>query len=283
MSTKTRPPLSPELRDELQSRAIEAVRDDLAARAAAQPRAAGRDVAKRLLEQVELEAAEPTRIEPSRPSFSRGLTVPALPTDRPFIPTDVLWVYAPPYDATAINSWSDGEPGQVAAVGDTVTGEMNVALHIVDHSSAAWGFAGVGSWYVPRSASPALVEFRALERWSYTYELVAGALGEPAHSSGAFGARIFHWDQHGEDEQEMSDDHPLWAYGVDAWDWHHKDSDDNTTFISLQFPFDPSRHYLCVAYLFGACDAGGLPSSQATVDMIGTLPYFVTEEWGMNP
>jgi hypothetical protein len=45
----------------------------------------------------------------------------------------------------------------------------------------------------------------------------------------------------------MTDEQPLWAYGAD---------------------------------IFAACDAGGWPSSQATVDVLGELAFFVIEDGG---
>jgi len=279
MSTET---LSPELKRELQSQAVVTIHDDLSKRFASRREARSGNPGRELLEQVGFEPRQPAKLADFDVDLRRSSIQRRLPTEHPLTPADVIWVYSNPFDAPAQNSQCNGDPDQCLALADPANGEMNLALHIVNHSSDLWGFAGVGSWFVPRIALTSLVEFRTWQHWAYDYTLVAGALGEAAHSGGAFGARIFHWDAQGNDPQEMTDEQPLWAYGVDLWDDYHHDQNDGQASRSIRFPYDPGRHYLCVAYVFAACDAGGWPSSQATVDMLGELPFFVTEEWGMN-
>lgn len=231
-----------------------------------------------ILKRLEMAIPEPSRIAPTS-RLRKPISRPAYAVRDGLMSDPVNWVYAPPFDFAPTNEYCSGDPNQCEVLADSAQNELNLALHIVDNGADLWGFAGLGAWFTPHSGTPAVVSFNALTQWSYDYRLTAGAIGQTAHSHGDLGVRVFSWDAQWGDAQSFTDFTPLWAYGVDAFDWEHEDSADGETNSSVRVPFDPSRHYAFCAYIFAACDADGYPSSMATVDFIAHSPFLVTEEW----
>lgn len=148
--------------------------------------------------------------------------------------TSHYWLYSPPYDFTAVNKYCDGNPDRCEAIADPESGKLSVTLGIVHDSSDAWGFAGLGHWFVPHTQSPVIVSFNTLLYWSYYYQLKCGWAGQTAHSHGETGVRVFSWDAQGENEQQGSDITTLWDYGVDLGDCSHDGGplDDPHQFVS---------------------------------------------------
>jgi hypothetical protein len=270
------------LKSKLERQAVSSIQDDLAARATLRQRE------RSLL----AEASEDFKRLGLKRDLPRGLTPPASSLGRnrfpvpfrsgPLKPADVIWVYAAPYDFKAVNHGGDGVPDQRYVDADPANGVLNVVQIIEDGNATSWGFAGIGTWFTPRTADTTAVQVRARLSWTYRYALGAGLAGETAHADGAVGIRIFSWDANGGDQQQLTEEKSLWSVGVDLWDYYEEASDDGSTSLSQFFAYDPRRHYAACVYVAASIDAGGYPNSQASAFITGEEPLLVTEEWGFD-
>jgi hypothetical protein len=284
MSKSASKDMSTELRRELEGRLNRAIGEGLDKKVEAMRRRSGGGAMPKVLNRLDIEVPEPAKIETGK--LHRDPRFPQYSNIAGGQITHNYWVYPPPFDFTARNQGSDGDPDQLTVLtNDPAPGDLNLALHIVNHNSLAWGFAGVGSWYVPRVNSPAAVSFNGLlSSWRYTYTLQVGDLGKPSHARGEIGVRVFSWNKQAEDEQEQTKSIPLWDYGVTAWeDQPHIDGGEGENAIDFLIPVSSDRHYAFCAYIFAGCDATGYPGgSQATVDFWGHVPFLVTDEWAYS-
>jgi hypothetical protein len=268
---------SPELRQELEQRVARAIESELHHKFRAMKQRRNGTVAE-VLKRLDIGLPEPSKIEGDPVALAPLMPKYTVRDGQMYGP--VYWVYASPY-LPVENKYCDGNPNQCEAISTPEVSELNIALHMTGNSADAWGFAGLGAWWVPRTQSPVLVSFNTLLDWSWDYELVVGTEGQTAHSRAEVGARVFSWNAQGEDQQQLSDTTGLWDYGVDGWDWHHKDDGNGQANSYVRFQPTPGRSYFGCSYIFGACDAG--PSAQATVDILGRTHLIITEEWTSNP
>lgn len=223
----------------------------------------------------------------NRARYGREVSLSAArAADLRIVPADVYGFYSPPYEMQNTNGDTFGTADQWENVPDKNSGAITIAQHCVTHSSGGWGWAGVGFWYVPRTQIPGMVEFRALIHWQYAYALDAEGLD--AHSAAEVGLDVFSWDMNGEDMKTQTVRSPLWDYretGV-HFGSPHRDSNDGTTNLVNPFSLEPGRRYACWAYVLASTDASGsqgvFAGSEGTTDVWAQMPFFVTEEWGIN-